>query len=42
MPPIGLIGLVNYIDPQVLDDYRKHPFILYDNVVPYKDKSGIF
>jgi len=29
--------LVNYIDPQVLDDYRNHPFIIYDNIVPYVD-----
>jgi len=29
--------LVNYIDPKVLDDYRQHQFILYDNVAPYGD-----
>jgi len=35
-------ALVQYIDPQVLDDYRKHPFILYDNVIPYKDSTVFF
>ena len=34
--------LVNYIDPQVLDDYRKNRFIFYDNVLPYKDSPGFF
>lgn len=29
--------LVNYIDPSVLDNYRRHPFIIYDNVLPYND-----
>ena len=29
--------LVEYVDPQVLEDYRNHQFIIYDNVVPYKD-----
>jgi len=34
--------LVNYIDPQVLDDYLKKPFIIYDNVVPYVDNTEFF
>jgi len=34
--------LVNYIDPQVLDDYRAHPYILYDNVLPYLDGPEFF
>ena len=34
--------LVNYIDPQILDDYRSHQFILYDNVIPYEDSSEFF
>ena len=29
--------LVNFIDPTVLENYRIHPFILYDNVAPYAD-----
>ena len=29
--------LVSYIDPVILDNYRAHQFILYDNVVPYND-----
>jgi hypothetical protein len=34
--------LVNYIDPQVLDDYRNHQFMLYDNVLPYQDSPEFF
>ncbi|MBF0571894.1 MAG: hypothetical protein HQL12_08515 [Candidatus Omnitrophica bacterium] len=34
--------LVNYIDPQVLDDYKNHQFIFYDNVIPYKDSQEFF
>jgi uncharacterized membrane protein YfhO len=33
---------VDYIDPKVLDDYREHQFIFYDNVIPYKDTTEIF
>jgi len=29
--------LVDYLDPAILDDYRGHLFILYDNVLPYED-----
>jgi hypothetical protein len=34
--------LVKYIDPQVLEDYRKHPFIFYENVIPYRDSPEAF
>jgi len=34
--------LVNYIDPQVLDDYRQHQFMFYDNVIPYNDNQEFF
>ena len=33
--------LVDYLDPEVLGDYVKHEFILYDNVVPYTDNPGL-
>jgi len=32
--------LVKYIDPQVLDDYRGHKLMLYDNVVPCEDNTA--
>jgi hypothetical protein len=35
-------ALVDDIDPRVLDDYRKHQFVFYDNVIPYKDSPEIF
>lgn len=34
--------LVNYLDPKVLEEYRNHPFLLYDNVLPYQDGQEFF
>jgi hypothetical protein len=34
--------LVNYIDPGILDNYRKTPFIMYDNVLPYDESAPFF
>jgi len=34
--------LVNNVDPQVLENYRKHRFILYDNVFPYVEGPAFF
>jgi len=31
--------LFNTIEPRVMDSYESHPFILYDNVVPYADSQ---
>jgi len=32
--------LAEYIDPVVLENYRAHPFIIYDNVAPYVDNPS--
>ncbi|MBF0504942.1 MAG: hypothetical protein HQL14_07565 [Candidatus Omnitrophica bacterium] len=34
--------LVNHINPLVLDAYRSHPFVLYENVIPYEESSSFF
>jgi hypothetical protein len=34
--------LVEFIDPAVLEKYRSHKFIVYDNVVPYTESAPFF
>jgi hypothetical protein len=34
--------IVNSVDPQILFDYLIHPFIFYDNVVPYKESPEFY
>ncbi len=35
-------ALVEFLDPQVLEDYSKHRFIFYDNAIPYSDSPEFF